>query len=389
MVANTARTTDKRREKLRHRLQQDGALFPALPPPGYPHQHASPEKQLVLLELYKEICKSWRVLVEIRCALLALVPAASALILTALFALPPVRTTPILQTGIALFGLLVTGGLFVYDRRNSQLHDDLIRRASEIEKEVGTNTGQFLDRLRPPKKRMLLIPFVSPLLNTFELPLGKEFRLHLPESSPAHILKNYTLQLPKDSVLELLDDLCEVRLPPRSTLLLPKGSILRLPKFSKFLLLKGDHLQLREDCVLQLPENSLGQVFKNSPLQLPKDCTWPQLKNSRLLLATGPTHPSPEGNMPRLAIKSLRVPAKSGVQLLDDPAVFWQMTRIPSLPKNLTVELPGKRLLPTIPVDQDVGAILIYRTTLFAWLVTIPVIWLIVLIPLLYNRLVP
>ncbi len=39
-------------------------------------------------------------------------------------------------------------GLFIYDRRNSALHHDLISRGRKIEHELGIGTGIFLGRLK-------------------------------------------------------------------------------------------------------------------------------------------------------------------------------------------------------------------------------------------------
>jgi len=263
-----------------------------------------------------------------------------------------------------------------------------MNRACKVENELGIDTGQFHGRLKPSQK-MLLIPVIPQWLNTFKLPAGKEFMLQLPENTPAHVVKNAALQLPKGSTLQLLDDICELPLPPNAALQLPKGSTLQLPKNSSLLLLKGDRLQLLDDFVLQLSENSSTPVLKSSTLRLPEDYTWHQLKNSKLLFSKTPMQASPDNSIPELFVQSLHLSAKSSVQLLDDPALYLQMTRLPTLPKNLIVELPNKRLLRTIAVNHDISAQLIYRTVLFGWLVTIPVIWLIVLIPIVYHRLIP
>ncbi len=48
-----------------------------------------------------------------------------------------------------MFGFLVTLALFIYDRRNSQLYNDLVSRARRIEEELGVDTGQFRGRKKP------------------------------------------------------------------------------------------------------------------------------------------------------------------------------------------------------------------------------------------------
>ncbi len=122
------------------------------------------EEQKVRLELYKEICTSWRTLVDVRFKLLGFVPAASIAIIIVLLSsntnelkLPPLLTAGI-QTGIALFGLIVTYALYVYDQRNTQFHDDLISRGRRIEKELGVDTGQFLGRLKSHKSVLPHLP---------------------------------------------------------------------------------------------------------------------------------------------------------------------------------------------------------------------------------------
>ena len=40
----------------------------------------------------------------------------------------------------------MTMAIFIYDQRNSQLHDELISRARRIEHELGVRVGQFLGR---------------------------------------------------------------------------------------------------------------------------------------------------------------------------------------------------------------------------------------------------
>ena len=103
----------------------------------------------VLLKLYDQVCSAWKELVGVRFKLLGLVPTVSlALLATILSARGPAdglaRPSKLL---ISLLGLLATFGLFVYDRRNSALHDDLISRGRKIEDELGIDTGIFRGRL--------------------------------------------------------------------------------------------------------------------------------------------------------------------------------------------------------------------------------------------------
>ena len=99
----------------------------------------------VLLTVYSEVCASWRTLVDVRFKLLGFVPAVSAALLAALL----LRSDGPDRKGraiIAVFGMVVTLGIAIYDQRNSQLHDELISRARRIEYELGITCGQFLGR---------------------------------------------------------------------------------------------------------------------------------------------------------------------------------------------------------------------------------------------------
>jgi uncharacterized protein YhhL (DUF1145 family) len=104
----------------------------------------------LLLNLYGQVCSAWKELVGVRFKLLGLVPTVTlALLATILSAKDPIQglTRPS-KLLIGLLGLLATFGLFVYDRRNSALHDDLISRGRKIEDELGIDTGIFRGRLK-------------------------------------------------------------------------------------------------------------------------------------------------------------------------------------------------------------------------------------------------
>ncbi len=109
------------------------------------------ENRDVLLKLYDQSCQTWRQFVDVRFKLLGLVPAVSVLVVAAL--LSTEGTGKGLSNGIKLFisiiGFIVTIGLWIYDRRNSALHDDCISRARRIEDELGVDTGVFRGRLKP------------------------------------------------------------------------------------------------------------------------------------------------------------------------------------------------------------------------------------------------
>lgn len=112
------------------------------------------DAQEILKMLYSEVCTSWRALMDTRFKLLGFVPSVSVLILIGLLSEdnPAAALSQIAKTAIALFGLLVTFALFVYELRNSQLYDDLISRGRKIEDELGIDTGQFRGRPKPSNK---------------------------------------------------------------------------------------------------------------------------------------------------------------------------------------------------------------------------------------------
>ncbi|MFX0095188.1 MAG: hypothetical protein ACFFBD_25870 [Candidatus Hodarchaeota archaeon] len=126
-------------------------------------------RQAILKMLYSEINKNWRELVGIRFILLGLIPlvslgawiglfsinisATEVLPTTGLFSiLPPIK---LIQSSIIVVGFIMTTALFVYEKRNTELHDDLISRARKIEEELGIDTGQFRGRKTPSTSKKL------------------------------------------------------------------------------------------------------------------------------------------------------------------------------------------------------------------------------------------
>jgi hypothetical protein len=103
----------------------------------------------LLLKLYDQVCSAWKELVGVRFKLLGLVPTVSIALLATILSTngSPASLSESSKLLIAGFGLLATFGLFVYDRRNSELHDDLISRGRKIEEELGVDTGIFRGRL--------------------------------------------------------------------------------------------------------------------------------------------------------------------------------------------------------------------------------------------------
>jgi hypothetical protein len=109
---------------------------------------ASPDEARLLTAVYGEVCNSWRALVDVRFKLLGLVPAVSALALATVLPRRPAgeELEPFPGFAIATLGFVVTFALFIYDQRNSQLHDELISRGRRIEYELGIEVGQFRGR---------------------------------------------------------------------------------------------------------------------------------------------------------------------------------------------------------------------------------------------------
>ncbi|GAA4102957.1 hypothetical protein [Nonomuraea soli] len=119
------------------------------PDPVFPPDHIAVPGESALLDLYREICASWRSLADTRFKLVGLVPSVSAALLAALLLRRPEDTSnPVAGLIITVLGLLVTIGVALYDQRNSQLHDELISRGRRIEHELGVRVGQFLGRPR-------------------------------------------------------------------------------------------------------------------------------------------------------------------------------------------------------------------------------------------------
>lgn len=105
------------------------------------------KEEALLLDLYHEICASWRTLVDVRFRLAGLVPPISAAILIALLARKKgEEIDPWAGLIVSLFGLFAIFGVALYDQRNSQLHNELVDRGKRIESELGLAFAQFLGR---------------------------------------------------------------------------------------------------------------------------------------------------------------------------------------------------------------------------------------------------
>ena len=108
--------------------------------------HSDQNKETLAM-LYNQVCSSWKTLVDVRFKLLGLVPAVSLGLLTTVLSNKSDALPASGKMLISLLGAVASLGIFIYDRRNSELHDDLISRGRKIEEELGIDTGIFRGRL--------------------------------------------------------------------------------------------------------------------------------------------------------------------------------------------------------------------------------------------------
>lgn len=138
-----------------HMADRENRAYKTTELPTLRTPHVAAAKEALLLSIYEQTCSTWRMLVDVRFKLFALVPTASLLSLATVFA--GGDTTRLLSPHIrllfAVLGLVVTVGLLIYELRNSQLHDDLISRGRKIEDELGIDTAVF--RGRPVTRGLL------------------------------------------------------------------------------------------------------------------------------------------------------------------------------------------------------------------------------------------
>jgi len=93
--------------------------------------------------LYKEICNTWRQLVDVRFKLLALLPIVS---ITVIINIIDSDMHLYGQLLVCAMGLIFTYGIRLYDKRNTELYDQLISRGRKIEEEQGIDNGLFMGR---------------------------------------------------------------------------------------------------------------------------------------------------------------------------------------------------------------------------------------------------
>ena len=113
-----------------------------LPCPTQDQEHI--DRRAALISEYSAVVNNFRALAEIRFKLLNLLPLAS----LAAAALKPGPRAPG-SLPFALFGLAATIAIAAYNKRNDQLYDQLVGRAAEIERELGTPDGAYANRLAP------------------------------------------------------------------------------------------------------------------------------------------------------------------------------------------------------------------------------------------------
>jgi hypothetical protein len=115
------------------RSSRDNRHYQATPLPTLRDGFDIVQNRDLLLKLYDQVCSVWKELVGVRFKLLGLVPTVSlALLVTILSAKgSPEGLSQLGKLLVGVFGFFATFGLFVYDRRNSVLHDDLISRGEK------------------------------------------------------------------------------------------------------------------------------------------------------------------------------------------------------------------------------------------------------------------
>lgn len=96
--------------------------------------------------IYSELGSQIRALTDVRFKLLTIVPTITGLAVTVLMTQTIRDSSPLLVLMASLFGFGVTLGIRIYDLRNSQLYDDLIRRARSLESFLGVERGPYMRR---------------------------------------------------------------------------------------------------------------------------------------------------------------------------------------------------------------------------------------------------
>jgi hypothetical protein len=100
-----------------------------------------------LLQEYAQVAQDFRTLTDIRFRLLGLLPVVSGAAVA--LAVYKGDVANVQTVGIALFGLSSALGACAYNARNTQLYDELVGRAAQIERLAGLTDGHFATRPKP------------------------------------------------------------------------------------------------------------------------------------------------------------------------------------------------------------------------------------------------
>ncbi len=108
----------------------------------------------ILLAIYETAVGGWTTLTDVRFRLLGLLPAVSVIVWAQLLGEPSLRRDLAALVGLAVgvAGLLVSLGIWAYDRRNNELYNEMVSRARRVETELGVDTGVFRGRPAPERK---------------------------------------------------------------------------------------------------------------------------------------------------------------------------------------------------------------------------------------------
>ncbi|MGZ4399930.1 MAG: hypothetical protein ACXVYM_03580, partial [Gaiellaceae bacterium] len=86
---------------------------------------------------YEQTTELYRTLLDVRFKLLAIVPTISGVAVGLLD-----KPRPAIELlAVGLLGLVATLGIFVYELRNTQIHDAVVHRAKELERRLGFPSG--------------------------------------------------------------------------------------------------------------------------------------------------------------------------------------------------------------------------------------------------------
>jgi len=97
---------------------------------------------LLLLELYKQVCDTWRDVSDLRFKLLGLLPIGTVAALIGLLSTD--KLSPAIKVAFGVGGLLITIGLCIYEKNNDTNRKRLFERGRRIEFELGIKEGVFM-----------------------------------------------------------------------------------------------------------------------------------------------------------------------------------------------------------------------------------------------------